>query len=91
MLKLRTNCPILFLLKTGIPQAYDENIIANVLQAEDASASMGFVLKNGDGGALTNVTLTSYAINVGESKRWRNMVRRMYGLHHCRWELVLIL
>ena len=47
----------LVLLKTGIPQAYDENIIANVLQAEDASASMGFVLKNGDSGVLTNVTL----------------------------------
>lgn len=58
----------LVLLKTGIPQAYDENIIANVLQAEDASASMGFVLKNGDGGALTNVTLTSYADNVGEEQ-----------------------
>ena len=58
----------LVLLKTGIPQAYDENIIANVLQAEDASASMGFVLKNGDSGVLTNVTLTSYADNVGEEQ-----------------------
>ena len=58
----------LVLLKTGIPQAYDENIIANVLQAEDASASMGFVLKNGDGEVLTNVTLTSYADNVGEEQ-----------------------
>ncbi|WP_448777793.1 DUF5003 domain-containing protein [Bacteroides congonensis] len=58
----------LVLLKTGIPQAYNENIIANVLQAEDASASMGFVLKNGDGEVLTNVTLTSYVENVGEEQ-----------------------
>ena len=58
----------LVLLKTGIPKAYDENIIANVQQAEDASASMGFVLKNESGEVLTNVTLTSYIENVGEEQ-----------------------
>ena len=58
----------LVLLTTGIPQTYEENIIANVLQAEDARASMGFVLKSGDGEVLTNVTLTSYGDEVGEEQ-----------------------
>lgn len=58
----------LVLLQGGIPKAYDENIMANVKQAADARASMGFVLKSGDGEVLTNVTLTSYVDEVGEEQ-----------------------
>ena len=58
----------LVLLKTGIPQAYDENIIFLFRSNRSNCLSVGPLLKNGDGGALTNVTLTSYADNVGEEQ-----------------------
>ena len=56
------------LLDNGIAKEFQENIIANIEQAENPKTNEGFVLKDVSGEELTDLELISYADQYGEDE-----------------------